>query len=767
MRLLYSLAKVLFHRLSWFENRRLSNVLGLGIRGNSMARVSYYPPSPVDVPEDLTVPSSGYRWQVFLVLFSLFLFFVIYLGLLIGSAFLVFKCLTMTGQRANDLMLLRIGGMALGLLLFLFLLKGFFKFDRAEKSFDVEVFEEDHPRLFDFIDRLCEETGADFPARVFINFEVNAMASHDISFLRLFVPSKKYLTLGLGLVNVLNLTEFKALLAHEFGHFSQKSMKIGGYVYMAHRIVGDLVYGRDWLDDFIAAWCRFDLRISFPAWIFFGILWTLRQLLRGLHHAIFFLDRGRSRQMEFNADLVAVSVAGSDAPIHLLCRCALGDATLNQAIRELQTAMDHHLYTRDLFYHQTKAIPFVRKSMKDPNFGEPPPLPENPRKSTQVFEFDDDTNGHQAQMWATHPSNYDREENAKADYIRSEFDERSPWLLFDNADELKERVTFKFYRVIFKVPKDAVLAEPEEIQGFLDEERAETTFDPRYQGLYDLRDVEPGSPADLIAEAKLSPWPISRLMETHAGLYNIEVKHQAQLHNKRLEEFNMLVAISNGWHRPKNDEIDFRGKFYDMEEAKRLIKKVEKELKQDQEWFKEVDRNVFLCHYQMALHLDPNLAEELKNRYRFHLELQKLWRNLKAHEAPVDAAWNFLQSQTQHLQREQFKEALDIFRDAHGALGENLRTARDMVIPALKNMTPGEPLAPFLLKGKLVHGLSAHEDTLRLKWIYKLMGQMREVQGKVNRIHFKSLGGILALQEKIAADCTRMWSALPQAPAGN
>jgi hypothetical protein len=47
------------------------------------------------------------------------------------------------------------------------------------------------------------------------------------------------------------------------------------------------------------------------------------------------------------------------------------------------------------------------------------------------------------------------------------------------------------------------------------------------------------------------------------------------------------------------------------------------------------------------------------------------------------------------------------------------------------------------------------------------MGQMREVQGKVNRIHFKSLGGILALQEKIAADCTRMWSALPQAPVGN
>ena len=48
-----------------------------------------------------------------------------------------------------------------------------------------------------------------------------------------------------------------------------------------------------------------------------------------------------------------------------------------------------------------------------------PALPENPKKQTQVFEFDDDKNAHQAQMWATHPSNYDREENAKADYIRT------------------------------------------------------------------------------------------------------------------------------------------------------------------------------------------------------------------------------------------------------------------------------------------------------------------------------------------------------------
>ena len=44
-----------------------------------------------------------------------------------------------------------------------------------------------------------------------------------------------------------------------------------------------------------------------------------------------------------------------------------------------------------------------------------------------------------------------------------------------------------------------------------------------------------------------------------------------------------------------------------------------------------------------------------------------------------------------------------------------------------------------------------------------LLTQTREVQGKVNRIHFKSLGGILALQERIGETCVKQWEALPKA----
>jgi Zn-dependent protease with chaperone function len=719
----------------------------------SMARVSLYPPSPDDVPADLTAPPPKYRLQVFVVLVCLFVFLLLYVSLIVGSAILIWWCLTTT---PNPFLYLVAG---LAGMLFLFLLKGFFKRQRAAKSYDIEVFEEDHPRLFDFITRLCDETGAPFPNRVFVNFEVNASASYNASILNLFWPSKKNLTLGLGLVNVINLTEFKAVLAHEFGHFSQNSMRMGHYVYMARKIMLELIYGRDFFDDFLDRWCSLDIRISFIAWGFYGLLWSLRMVLTGLHHAIFFIDKALSRQMEFNADLVAVSVTGSDAPVHLLAKCIYGSDTLDQALRELQAAADHKLYTSNLFFHQNHAAAFIRRRKKDPSWGELVALPSDPRRSNQVFDPEDD--GDLPVMWLDHPPNSEREANCKEEYIRTHFDERSPWLLFDEVDDLRERVTWKFYRVVFKVPKNAVLADAEEIQAFIDEEHAETTYDPRYHGAYDNRILDLGGVEDLAQLTQRQPWTINQLAHTHATLYGVDVKHRMQLHNRKLEDYEMLTAILNG-RRPKNDEIDFRGELYDPRDAKRLLKKVDKELEQDQAWLTDLDRKVFSTHYQMALHLESRVARDLVERYRFHLGVQQIWKNLRSQEGSVGAALQFLEGKRK-LDHADFKEALSIFRKAHRTLADSLEAARDLVLPPLKNMTPGEPLRPFLLQKKLVHGLDRDEMSLRGDWIDKLLTQINEVQQKVNRIHFKSLGGILAVQEQISARCLAQWQSLPTA----
>src|SRR5207237_8947219 len=120
---------------------------------------------------------------------------------------------------------------------------------------------------------------------------------------RLSPPGKERLV-GLGLVNVVDLAEFKAVLAHEFGHFAQRSVGLGSYLYVANRVMHDVIYSRDALDRFVDTWSQQDIRVSFPAWGLKGVLWVVRKILAGTYQGLTLLHLSLSRQLEFNADNV-------------------------------------------------------------------------------------------------------------------------------------------------------------------------------------------------------------------------------------------------------------------------------------------------------------------------------------------------------------------------------------------------------------------------------------------------------------------------------
>src|SRR5690606_26873812 len=116
---------------------------------------------------------------------------------------------------------------------------------------DYEVTATSEPQLFTFLFRLADETGAPRPHRVFLSPRVNACVFYDLSLLNFFFPSKKNLEIGLPLVNALTVSEIKAVLAHEFGHFAQRSMALGNWVYIAQQIAAHIIAKRDALDNFL------------------------------------------------------------------------------------------------------------------------------------------------------------------------------------------------------------------------------------------------------------------------------------------------------------------------------------------------------------------------------------------------------------------------------------------------------------------------------------------------------------------------------------
>jgi Zn-dependent protease with chaperone function len=577
------------------------------------------------------------------------------------------------------------------------------------------------------------------PYRVFLVADVNAAVVYRQSPLSLLVPTSKNLLVGLGLVNRLNVTEFKAVLAHEFGHFSQSSMKLGTYVYQANNIIGDMVYGRDFFDDLLDRMRATDDRLDLFVKCFTGLIWTLRKGMEGLFHIINFANSSLSRQMEFNADLVAVSVAGSDAIVHALARLDFANDALMQTWQDLTDAGDHKLYTRDIFFHQTRAAGYLKQVKRDARLGEVPALPDDPAKTNQVFKPEDLGI---PLMWATHPSNFDREQNAKRRYVRGVTDERASWILFDNPEGLRERVTGQFYEMAHQVTADK-LADPETVQAFIDEEHAETTYPERFHGMYDDRYLDLTGWEMWVPGLELRDPTVLR--EQHAQLYGPTVKAIMDK-SRQIGEAYRSVSVAAESGKP----CTFHERQYDPADAPQILEQLDQELADNNAPLGAEDRNVYQVHLGMAELLGGGRADELKARYRFHASVQEIRRKLEDAAQAIDTVMAALSSQGQ-LSEDYFRQIIGFFQEAHLTMKSSWDAANLLRIPRLKNMADGQCLGSFLLTEPLLTYLSNHVQTLDGNWIDRLYKQLGEMLDRIRRMHFKSVGGILALQEDIAA----------------
>src|SRR5262245_56570549 len=156
----------------------------------------FYPPNPTNVPPQLTRPTQSYRIRAALVVASLFLFVLVYLGLIVGfGGFSVWAFLTLLdmenfrefqgGGAAGLIALLSFSGLSSGLLA-LYFIKGLFKFPKGGDDKALEITEADQPRLFAFIRQVCADTGAPPPAKIVLSPEVGASVFFPCPFWNLF-----------------------------------------------------------------------------------------------------------------------------------------------------------------------------------------------------------------------------------------------------------------------------------------------------------------------------------------------------------------------------------------------------------------------------------------------------------------------------------------------------------------------------------------------------------------------------------------------------
>lgn len=393
---------------------------------------SYYPPSPKQVPSELTKLTSSYNLRASLAVASVALFFLLYFSLIVGLIYLTNY--SMYTDELNDNTFWRVIIVVCSILLLIFSLKFLIKLRNVKPTNRIKLLENEQPEIWSFVLKICEETGAPIPKSIFVDPDVNAYVAYSNSWLSLIFPVRKELTIGLGLIDCTNLTEFKAILSHEFGHFSQRSMKIGSYIITANTIIHDMIYTRDKFDEILAHWRSIDFRLSAPAWIIMPLIWAIRELLKLFYQLLNLMYSSLSREMEFNADKVAVSTTGSLAIVSALWKLDSGFEIWNNTINNVYLASQKQMHVQNLYSHNQKAWQRNVKMLNN-RYEE---LKKDAAGNKIYFTSSENSKAH---MYASHPENNLREENAKSPFIEGIIDEKSPWILFKNKESLQEKLS--------------------------------------------------------------------------------------------------------------------------------------------------------------------------------------------------------------------------------------------------------------------------------------------------------------------------------------
>lgn len=567
-----------------------------------------YPATPANVPLSVTEPSAAFRKEVSGVMGSILLFLIVYLLLFALSVGLVITCVYAGFAIIINLprfitILIGAGLIGLGVMVFVFLVKFLFAVARFDRSGSIRVTEEEQPRLFAFIRQLTKDTQTPFPKRIYLSADVNASVFYDSSFWSMFFPVKKNLQIGLGLVNAVNISEFKAVMAHEFGHFSQRSMKLGSFVYHVNRIIYNMLFENNSYNQFLGTWASagniFAFFAHLTAKIAQGIQWVLRQMYGVINKSYMRL----SREMEFHADAVAASVSGSASMAGALRRIELADTGYSIALQKCEALFRQARVSVNIYQNQRTVLAHLAQEFRLPVEGELPVV------SRDFLERNNTARVNFRNQWASHPSTEDRERHVQELAVQAEILTDSPWVLFDNAEQLQAQLTQKIYEPLIN-GKTVTEISNAEFRDKLYGDASRFSLPEAYNGFFDNRQIalsameQPGLPVEE------EPDFATLFSRDHAAL----PKKIGAIAN----DIEVLKAIAAKNIDTKS--FDFDGIKYNREEATVIAEKLEQERQQLQNQLDSLDRQAVQYFLRIARQNDPSLADELAGQYRDYFE---------------------------------------------------------------------------------------------------------------------------------------------------
>ena len=280
-----------------------------------------------------------------------------------------------------------------------YLIKPLFSF-RSNKEHKTEVFRNECPELFAAIDDVGEKTGAKKPKHVYLSPGTNACVFFNRSFWSIFFPVRKNLEIGLGLFNSTSIVELKAIMAHEFGHFSQRSMRIVSSIYITNSIIAEMIDNDAW-DNMIYKWrkSKWDL-LCLTGNLVYWMTYYIQKLTFQMYKFVQKEYLKLSRNMEYNADTIAANSIGKKAFISSLYKVeiiSVIDDFYNNILR-------HMISKNEIVANYETGYKIVEQRIKEYenyDFSEK-------KFITEDYKHECPSKIKLEQIWSTHPSLDDR-----------------------------------------------------------------------------------------------------------------------------------------------------------------------------------------------------------------------------------------------------------------------------------------------------------------------------------------------------------------------
>lgn len=604
--------------------------------------------------------SKQFKTEILKVTLALLLFVIVYVilfALALGAAVsLTYWGIQLILLRPALFTLLIGGGLSLtGCLFFYFMIK--FIFFRAEKSTDtdVEISPADYPVLYAFITDISNQIGTDKPKKIALFPGVNASVHYDSAFLSMFFPAKKNLNIGMGLVSSVNVSEFKAIIAHEFGHFSQKSMRIGSYVYNFNKIIYNMLYENNGFNKILESIGKTHAYISLFAALTAKIIISIQWVLQGIYVLLNKTNMSLSREMEHHADAIAGWASGSNHLISGLQRIEIGDTCFKQMTDYLNKMIVENKKPENVYPLLTE---FIKDYARTNNYELINNLPVINRNNVQnrISIVD---------QWASHPSLSDRQKylaQVEADHF--ETDERSAWTLFNQPEAIQKQLTDDFMYATVKFDGTPTIVSLEEMVETLHAERQKNSLPADYKQYYDYRVVT------------ISPDNLP-LTEDNIPIETLFADDITDLPRRLLslqEDIQSMQYLKQPDNRIKRFEFD--GKSMSVKKADEVINILQTESDNIAGQIEHNDNLIFSCALKKGTAADNS---EIKQLYAYYSQVMNNYEEFYKHYNEFSNT--LLPIYTDNLPIDRIKFIIKKAKQTEVIIKEFIRTYSDQIIP--------------------------------------------------------------------------------------